>query len=520
MDAFIKVHQDGVIGTLQTFDRMIFKGHLTGFFPRGAFALFLHRQGVLLKDFSDYVQACTRELKEHAQRLAHDADRPFIYLQSASTRRQGESKEDLARAIAERDGIRDGLVCVFSVLEPCSSFAVQGNRETQRLEVVRRQRKCLHFYFYVLDPEFGLTHVRLQSWFPFTIQVYVNGRAWLRRELDRRGIRCEQYENAFTWIEDLSTASALCERFARRRWPGILNAWARRVNPLLSTIRGAGFGEYYWVLDQAEYASDVMFRDRHTLERLYPELVQAAMTELSSADVLRFLGRKLHGNFRGQVTSDLKRRPEGRRVKHRMKQNSLKMYDKCSVLRIETTINNPREFKVLRVLSTRFGRSRRWCPMGKGVANLWRYAQVGGQANHRYLDALAHVRPKGEAVAELDRLCRPAVTRGKRYARFNPITREDVNLFKAVLDGDHALRGFRNADIQRHLYTTPAANRRERQVRSAQISRKIAKLRGHGLVRKVPRSRVYHVTPRGYNILSAAVRYRERDFPIAMRAAA
>jgi hypothetical protein len=513
MDTFLKIHHADVLGTLSMFDRMIFKGHITMLFPRGAFTVFLCRQQVLLKEFGHYVEAASRQLKEHAQALAEAAGRPFLYLQSASTKRSGNGKEDLALSIAERDGIEQGLICVFSVLEPASSFAVQGNRQTQRLEVVRRERKCLHFYFYYLDAEFGLIHVRLQSWFPFTIQVYVNGRAWLARQLARQGIAYEQYDNAFTWIEDLGAAERLCQRFAHRRWPRVLDALARRVNPLLPLIERTGFGGYYWVLDQGEFATDVMFRNRRALERLFPDLVHDAITDLAAEDVLRFLGRKLSGHFRGEVTSDLKRRPEGRRVKHRMKRNSLKMYDKWSILRVEVTINNPREFKVLRVISTRYGRSRRWLPMGKGVANVWRYAQVGAQANHRYLEALAYVQPKGKAISELDRLCRPTTRHGKRFARFQPISRDDCKLFQAVLAGEHCINGFRNKDLQSHLFKTPAASHREQLRRCAQVSRQIAKLRAHRLIAKVPGARCYRVTPLGYRTMAAAVHYRTVDYP-------
>jgi hypothetical protein len=70
----------------------------------------------------------------------------------------------MARAIAEQDGIAEGLLCIFSVLEPCLSFAVAGNRQTQGLEVVRRNRRCLHLYWYLIDPVFGWMHVRIQTW--------------------------------------------------------------------------------------------------------------------------------------------------------------------------------------------------------------------------------------------------------------------------------------------------------------------------------------------------------------------
>ena len=134
METFLSIHQDDVVGTLSMFDRMIFKDYLTGFFPKGAFGAYLSRQGVLLKDFSNYVQEHTKKLKAHIEGIAQEAGQPLQYLASSK-----ESKEDLARAIAKRDGVTEGLVCVFSVLETCPSFQVQGNRQTHKLEVVRRQ---------------------------------------------------------------------------------------------------------------------------------------------------------------------------------------------------------------------------------------------------------------------------------------------------------------------------------------------------------------------------------------------
>ncbi|MCL0098195.1 hypothetical protein M1O19_06795, partial [Dehalococcoidia bacterium] len=311
METFLSIHQDDIIGTLSAFDRTIFKGHLTGLFPDGAFARFLSRQGILLKDFGQYVKQATETLKAQAQALAKEADRPFIYLQSATTKASGQSKEDLARDIADRDGITEGLVCVFSVLETCTSFDVRGNHQTHKLEVVRRRRKCLHFYFYYLDSEFGFMHIRLQSWFPFEIQIYINGREWLARQLNQRGIAYERYHNKVIPLTDLAIAQDLADKFAHRQWPRVLDAFARRVNPHLSILEQAGFGGYYWVTDQAEYATDVFFRNHAILDALFPSLVELSMTAFGAEDVMRFLGRKLHGNFQGDVITDRKRRPEG-----------------------------------------------------------------------------------------------------------------------------------------------------------------------------------------------------------------
>jgi len=515
MDTFLSIHQNSILGTLSTFDRMIFKGHLTGFFPDGAFARFLSKQGVLLKDFGAYVETRTATLKAHAQQLAKEAGRPYIYLDKATTARRGTSKEEQARAIAARDGITEGLICVFATVEPCRAFGIRRNAATHRLEVVRQQRRCLHFYFYYLDPEFGFMHVRLESWFPFEIQIYINGREWLAHQLDLRHIAYQRHDNKLTRIADLNMAETLCEKLARRKWPRVLNAFARRVNPHLAIIQRAGFKGYYWVADQCEYATDVLFRERATLAVLFPALIERAMTAFSADDVLRFLGRKPHGNFQGEVTTDLKRRPEGYRVKHTLARNSLKMYDDlvAPLLRVETTFNNPREFRVLRVLETPQGRQRRWCLMGKGVANLWRYAQVGRQSNYRYLNALAHAQPTGKAMAELDRLCHPHTENGQRYARFNPVTVEDCALFAAVLAGEHAINGFRNKHLQARLYPRSTVSEQERRQRSGHVTRLLTKLRGHGLIAKVQGSRLYRVTDKGTRIMSAAIYYRKKDFP-------
>jgi hypothetical protein len=109
--------------------------------------MFLSPRSVLLKDFKDYVKRVSDSLKAHAERLAEEADRPFQYLESAPTKSQGQSKEDLVREISGRDGIREGLVCVFSVLEHCSSFTHQGQPRKPPLRGGTQAPQVPHFYF-------------------------------------------------------------------------------------------------------------------------------------------------------------------------------------------------------------------------------------------------------------------------------------------------------------------------------------------------------------------------------------
>lgn len=516
MTTFESVHESRIVGKLVAIDRLIFKGHLTGLMPKGAFARFLFVQSVLLVCFKAYVSRVTRDLKAHAQALATRAGRPYEYLTGASTAARGRSKEERARAIAARDRIHEGLITVFAAVEPCSSFEVRGNHVTHRLEVVRAPRKCLFFYFYIIDRELGFMHIRVQSWFPFSIQVYVNGHEWLCQQLGRRKIGFTRSDNKILWVEDLDLAQRLAQRFAKRDWVSLLDALARRVNPYLWQVVRSGFGGYYWVVDQCEVSTDVMFKDRKALEEVLPELYEAAMLHFSPDDVLRFLGRKLHPSLKAEVTSDQKRRVEGRRIKHRVGRNSIKMYDHANVLRIETTINHPRDFKVLKCQDTDRGLVCKWVPMLKGVSNLRRYFEVGSASNGRYLDALGAVSsqvPKTRAVQDLDDLCRPHTVDGQHVPRLQPIGPDDCNVFQAVLHGEHAISGFRNRDIAKVLYTTPPSSPEEKARRSARVSRTIARLRGHGLVAKVKGSHLYRITSKGAHLMTTAVRVRLRDFP-------
>lgn len=256
-----------------------------------------------------------------------------------------------------------------------------------------------------------------------------------------------------------------------------------------------------------------MFRSRQALERILPDLMRAATLDFSCENVMRFLGRKLHGNFTGEVTTRAKKRPEGWCVRHSMAGNSIKMYDKYSVLRIETTLNNSHGFKVLK----QTGNEWRWVPMGKGVANIWRYYEVATQADRRYLNALANVDLKGEAIQELDDLCRSQTKNGKRYAKFNPVANSATTIFAAASAGEHIINGFRNRDLCARLYDSPPASLREAKQRCARIFRTIAKLRGHNLVAKVKDSRLYRVTARGYRLMSAALSFRLTLFPQALQ---
>jgi hypothetical protein len=509
MRLFGEIYPEQSSGQLTMFDRVLFKGHLSGLYPFERLEAIWYRQGVLLKEYKDFAESSTKQLRNHIEEMARAAGRPVQYLANGFGK-QDESKEAMAQAIAERDQITQGLIVVFSSLELNQAVTVRTEPGTGHLHLVSEKRKQLHWYLYYLDDEFGFMSIRIQSWWPFTLQIYINGHEWLAKQMDREGIAYVRADNCFWQIAELERAQALCDKFAHRQWERVWQAFAARTNPLLDQVKAWTGKGYYWSIDQAEIATDVMFANQATLDALLPDLFHETLLTFSAEDVMRFLGRKLNGNFQGQIETRLNKRPAGWRVKHWVKHNAIKMYNKGPLLRVETTINNSDEFKIPASQTD----SSRWKRMPKGVSYFWHFYQTGREANQRYLDALRSIPCQGKAAIEaLDRLCQSQEHQGRSVAKFQPVDASTCQLFAAVLRGEHLLSGFRNRQICQALYDTPASDQQTEHRRRARVSRMLAKLAGHGLVQRVERSHWYRVTAHGYRAMGAALHYRQIDYP-------
>jgi len=509
MKEFIRKHENRIHGVLSCFDRMLFRGHLP-IISGWAMAQFLNLLELDGGNVKPFLLKNSERVKEHAVAMARKYNRRFEYLRS------NIRKEDRARQLAERDGIREGLVCVFSIVENCRTFSLRFTTNGRYLKPA--SRKCLHFYYYFMDRDFGLIHVRIQSWFPMQIQVYVNGHEWLARKLEAHGIVYSKLDNVLVSVGDITKAQKFADRFQSLNWPKILNRYAKRVNPQMQDILRRF--QYYWVTTQSEYSTDVLFKSRHDLCELYPQLLSHSTLCFGAQEVMNFLGRKLTGNFQGEIISELSsfacRRTGGSRIKHRVKENWLKMYDKAGlVLRVETVINNPEEFRV-RKRVMRKGKSRmEWVDMRKGVAWLFRYREVSLRANSRYLDALAVVDDPTNAKRDLDRITtRKKDAAGRGCSAFNPLAHHDVELFRAVMDGEHCLRGFTNRDIRSKLQSTQHLRSigQDRKKASSKVSRIFRRFHAHGLIAKIPRSRRWRVTHYGRGVMGTALYLREHDF--------
>jgi hypothetical protein len=498
VQSFLAAHPADVTGVISGFDRLRLRASLRWLYQPTFMKRYLCEARVLLKDFGAYATSVSHRIRAAAHAFAAREHRPVRYLHSTAL-----SKEELARSLAARDRVREGLIGLFDIVEPCLTYFVKGDRAAHRLHLELRPGKCLHHYFYFQHAEFGLMHLRVQSWFPFQVTVCLNGRLWLARQFDRAGLGYVQRDNSFVWLADPARAQQLADRQARTALVPALEKLLHHGHPLAAELcRPLGLS-YYWSVDQSEYATDFMFKSPAALAAIYPRLVQHGIQHCGSADVLRFLGRtvpahgKVHRGYQGEVETSLTHRPEGVRLKHYAAGNSIKIYDKHGqVLRVETTMNHPEAFRVYRTPEGQPHRRKKWRPLRKAVADLPRRAQLCAAANDRYLAALATV-PTGAAAGELARpVCQPIVRRGRRHRALNPWADTDATLLQTVARGEWTVHGFRNRDLRAALYQ-PTRDDDERRSQAGRVTRLLALLRAHGLIKKVTGTHRYLLTTKG-----------------------
>jgi hypothetical protein len=513
MNRFVERFTSSIVSVLACHDRVIFHGHLPFGGDKHLNSFVDYGLKIKRKDFLPFVEPLSESLVEHARALAKNADAPYEHFETKP------DKDKLIHDLLKQNPKTDGLVAVLCCKELCRSVKLLGGEGRPRLAFRQRPQRVLYYYF--LDADFGLMHVRVQTMFPFTCQIYVNGHEWLARQMQQRRLGFVQHENAFLQLDDAAQAQQLADSFCRLDWLRILNRFVQPVNPLLQQP----FLEkrvYRWVINQAEFSTDLRFTSQQALADVYRPLLEHALLNFSADDIMAYLGRRLHARFDGEVLTDLKTgRYPGARIKHRVKNNWLKMYDKFGlILRIETVINQPREFKVRRRRLHHGQRRTVWCRMHKGVANFYHYQAVARASNARYLDALAAVTLPTAKAEQLDRVHRPARFGSRRRRPLNVTSAAEQRLFFAVLRGENRLNGFRNADVARHLYAKPAASLKERRRRTARVSRQLQLLRAHGLIAAVPHSYRYQVTRRGEELMNAAIYVRCKAFPKQLNDAA
>ena len=480
-------------GDLSCYDRVIISGNLHPLCYAKGMTGFLYRCEIRIFDYKEFAQSLRDSIRANAEAIAQENGLEIEFIKKSKRFR----KEDRIHKIVKTRGNHPGLVHIFSAMEQCTAYHPWYDKQTGKAYVKSKQGKCLHYYFYFIDEELGLCYLRVPTWCPFRLQFYCNGHNWLANQLESQGIAFELRDNAFLDVADFDTANKLAAQLNTEHLHSKLDCLAQQYCPVTTSL---GL-EYSWSIMQAEYATDLVFKDRRTLQAFYPHLLEALIQAVKPADVATFLGRKLHGNYQGEMGNRFNVRWLGTRIKHQMGPVTIKLYDKFNiVLRIETTVNDVSFFKQYRQVHHRDGTvTTEWAAMKKTIYSLPALQEVLLAANRRYLKFISDVETPEVGVEKLHQLAETKVDHNHRYKGFNLFSEEDASFFRLLLRGEFTISGFANKNLRQLLSHK----------NSGQISRLLKRLRVHGIIKKVGRRYKYYLTELGRQIALMALKLRE-----------
>lgn len=317
------------------------------------------------------------------------------------------------------------------------------------------------------------------------------------------------FHNSFAYLDDFPKAQELADTMLSKKISDSFDGLANKLNPHLPNIKEKLNHSYYWCIDQCEFATDINFKTREDLSSIYKKLVETTYFTFSSEDIYSFFGRKISyiQHLRsGDIISDLRKRYQGYRIKFKIDQNQVKMYDKGNNLRIEVTINNPRDFKILKTVEDystgEVTNTKKWKPMGKSIANLYRYADISDSIIQRFINALPEIDTDQLCLSSLNKISQRTEVNGRIYSALNLLNVETLQLMNEISKGKYLINGFTNKDIRNVIFddaeTASNINR---------MTRLLSKLKAHGVIKRVARKNKYYLTEKGRKMTSSLLLY-------------
>jgi hypothetical protein len=489
MSAFIDRHQSIIGGVLGCFDRVVVQGTLPGICYADGMTALLDSKKIRIFDYPRFAEPFRDAIRADVDKVASAAGVTIEFIRKI----KGFRKEDrIQQIIAERGG-HPGLVHIFSAMEACMSYKPWHNKVTGQTFLRYDTGKCVHYYFYFIDPILGLCYLRIPTWCPFRAQFYFNGHNWLASKLRARKVDFEMLDNAFASIADWKKAQQISDDFNVSELHSILDAAVSRYCPAL-----APFGRYHWSIMQVEYATDIVFRSTDELHPLYDHLSRTAIHAIKAADVATFLGRSLTSRSEQEAGASFSTRIEGTRVRHYFGPASIKMYDKHGfILRVETTANDVTFFHHHRTVEQKDGkRVMKLAPVKKSIYSLSPdLISLLSAANERYLQFLSSIDDPTPGLKTLTKLSTSVQEGPHTYRGFNFFDDDDQTMFETLCRGEFLISGIRNKTLRQHLASH----------KPAQVSRLLKRLRLHGILKKVGKTYKYYLTELGRHVAVAGL---------------
>jgi len=411
-----------------------------------------------------------------------------------------QRKEEVVAPYYHRFTAAEGVVVILTSTETGRTFVSytpryppSGGDPGYRLLRPARKR-FLHYYFYLVDPVLGPMSLRVGTFLPFTVAVFLNGHSFLAQELTRLGVRFRKDDNAFVAVDDVAALEAAAERLTPQVIEQRCAYWVRQLAPRFTAAERAAVDLHYrYSVAQIELATDVIFRRTAPLKALFQRATELGIL-LGGADrTTHLFGRRITARYGGKLQTVLDRRNEGQPVLRSYYGSSfVKQYEKGDrLLRTETCLNNTHDVGI-----------------GRHLDNLPALQERMLATNQRYLETQADLLASTVDSGALARLAQPVHVGARRVPGLKLEDDRVIRLLEVLLHpgtfvADWTSRAVHARLLQRHRLAEAA-------YRLGQLRYDLGKLRAHGLVERIGASRRYRLTVPGLKLGVLLVKLRTR----------
>ena len=493
---FIQKYEEKISGCISCFDRIIISGSLNKWGYKDGMFSYLMRNNIRIMDFQKFGKGYTDKLKENIEKIAKAEAIEIEHIRNPG---KFDKEKEVKKAI-EKTNKQEGIIKIYSSMEISSSYESNWNNKTKKVSLKVIRPRILNYYIYFWDRSLGLCFIRIPTWLPCSIQFYFNGHNYLAYKLNKHKIDYQMEDNAFIYISDYETAQKLSDDVRAKQLHEWLDKIIERYIPFLKETGQS----YRWTILQSEYSTDIIFKDKNDLRLLYESLTINAIHSVKPENIATFFSRALAAHYQGDVGTRYNKKIQSTRIKHYMGANSIKMYDKASVvLRIETTVNDIYQFPSYREVVTRTGQKvLKHTIMKKNIYSFFELSKLCKSSNHRYMEFISSFDDNLSGKHNLNKISEKIYQEGRSYKGFNFFDCFDLNLLLAINSGEFNINGFRNKSLKNKLH---------QQVSSPTVSRLLKRLRLHGLIKRVKNTLKYYLTSLGRKVIAVALMLKEKE---------
>lgn len=473
-------------------DRMYLNAYVPGLQTEGGFVHFVRQQ-------LGFPIASTAVVAPLSEAFVRSIER-FAKVQGIDlvTFEKHQRKDDLAKDYLARCTFAEGVLFIGKAQEKARVFRTlhKRNPETGKAYpwISRGSALPNHYYFYLLDDDFGPLFVKFCSYFPYAAKVCLNGHEWVKRQLAKEGIAFEALDNGVLTCENPARLQALCDSLDSEKIEAVFRKWlARLPHPFRPEDRAAGYRYELSVL-QAEFSLTQVLDFPRTGRQFFEEIIRENL-DLGRPDRVQLIfgrrvTRRTPGTFRTRVLTEGVVPSLYAQYKH----TKIKQYHKEGrALRTETTINDTYDFAI-----------------GRKLCNLPALREIGFAANRRLLDVqiLSHDCTIGEQ--RFQAVIRPTVQDGQRASALPFGDPRVLALFHALCLFALLPTGFANADLR--VLVADLLEQNPTTYSPGRMTYDLRRLRLHGLIQRQPHSHRYAVTSEGIRIALFFTRGHARFF--------